>query len=108
MGPSDQIGANGAPSVLLVNHTSAMSGAEVSLVDLIEGLPPTLCVSQHAGAPRQQEPVRERGPLREGRGRKERRAEHQGASHGHLRYCVKTWRKVGVELRPSLTSTWKM
>ena len=40
MGPSDQIGANGGPSVLLVNHTSAMSGAEVSLVDLIEGLAP--------------------------------------------------------------------
>jgi len=38
VGRSDQTSAAGPLSVLLVNHTSAMSGAEVSLLDLIEGL----------------------------------------------------------------------
>lgn len=38
MAPSAKTGAAGGLGVLLVNHTSAMSGAEVSLLDLIGGL----------------------------------------------------------------------
>ncbi len=36
--PHEQMDAAGALGVVLVNHTSAMSGAEVSLLDLVHGL----------------------------------------------------------------------